>query len=530
MMEVETPFKDLVALCHRLQATSSRLEKRRLIGEFLRRLASGEVAPAVLLITGRIFPEARSEALNVGWATLQRALAGPRQATLLQRDLSILEVQRAFQMVAEVSGRDSVAQRRRLLATLLGQADEGEQDILLRNIFGEMRIGVNEGVMAEAIADAAGVPQDLVREALMFSGDLGRVASVALTGGRGGLEAIKLQLFRPVKPMLAEMAEDVAEALQEHGGASAFEYKFDGARIQIHRRREEVKIFSRRLSDVTESLPEVVAVAKAFRPESFLVEGEVVAVDHRGRVQPFQDLMRRFRRVHGVDEAMRDLPLRLHLFDLLYLEGQTLIGRPYRDRWSLLEANFPAEGLAKRLITADVQEAASFLQEALAVGHEGLMAKDPSAPYTPGKRGKRWFKIKKAEFLDVIITAAEWGHGRRRGWLSNYHLAVGDAEGKLYMVGKTFKGLTDAEFRWMTEKLVSLKVSEDRHAVYVKPEVVVEVAYSDVQRSPHYDSGFALRFARIKRIREDKGPADIDTLERLRILYGRQTGRVEGPP
>ncbi len=522
-MTRETPFRALADLCHKLEATSGRLEKRRLVAEFLRGLPPAEVAAAVLLVTGRIFPESEASVLNVGWATLRGALEGPRQLSLSAHgDLTIPEVQRAFQRLAAIAGRDSVAQRRRVLATLLGRANEGERDILLRNIGGEMRIGVNEGVMVEALADASGADPNAVRRALMFSGDLGRVASVALALGEGGLRTIAFELLHPIKPMMAEMAESIAEVLEEHGGSSAFEYKFDGARIQIHRRGEGVSVFSRRLTDVTQALPEIVALARGFGPQAYLLEGEVVAVDRNGRVQPFQELMRRFRRVHGIQETMQELPLRLHLFDLLYLEDRSLIDVPYAERWELLQAHFPEEFLAKRLLTGNPEEANAFLKEALEAGHEGLMAKDPKAPYTPGKRGKKWFKIKKADLLDVVVTAGEWGHGRRQGWLSNYHLAVRDDEGNQYMVGKTFKGLTDEEFRWMTERLLSLRTSEHPYTVYVKPSLVVEVAYSDIQRSPHYNSGFALRFARIRRIREDKGPGDADTLERLRLLYQKQ--------
>lgn len=532
-----TPFRELAQLCRRLEATPSRLEKFRLIGEFLRRLPPAEVAPAVLLITGTIFPERDSLALNVGWATLRTALEGPRQAMLVPSDLTIGEVRNLFLRLASIQGRDSVAARRRLLSATLGRATEEERDILLRNIFGEMRIGVNEGVMVEAIAHATGIHPEVVRRALLFTGDLGYVASVAMGEGEAALRAIPLRLMQPLKPMMAEMAESLAQALEEHGDTTALEYKFDGARIQIHRRGEEVRIFSRRLTEVTHSLPEIVALARTFPAEEFILEGEVVAVDERGRPQPFQELMRRFRRVHGVEEAMGELPVRLYLFDILYLKGRMLIDLPYTERWEHLNASVPAPYLAPRKITSSAEEANAFLKAAFDEGHEGLMAKDPKSSYLPGKRGKRWFKVKKADFLDVVITAAEWGHGRRQGWLSNYHLAVRDDGGRLYMVGKTFKGLTDAERDWMTAKLLALKTRSDDYAVYVKPSVVVEVAYSDIQRSPHYDSGFALRFARIKHIREDKGVEDVDTLDRLRTLYQRQLsppsdvgGPAGGPP
>ncbi len=523
-----TPFQDLARLCLTLEKTPARLEKFRLIGGFLRAIRPGEIAPAVLLITGTIFPEREASALNVGWATLRTTLDGPRQSTLLQEGLTVGDVQAFFQRLASVQGKDSVAARRRLLAAIMGMITSEEREILLRNIFGEMRIGVNEGVMVEAVAHAAALDADLVRRALLFTGDLGHVATVAMTKGAEGLGTIALQLMQPLKPMMAEMAETLAEVLEEHGGTTALEYKFDGARIQIHRLGETVRIFSRRLTEVTHSLPEVVSLVLSFPSREFILEGEVIAVDRQGRVQPFQELMRRFRRVHNVEEAMGELPLRLYIFDVLYLEGRMLIDLAQGERWEAMAGMVPEAYRAPRLITSNVEEANAFLRAALDAGHEGLMAKDLHSSYVPGKRGRRWFKVKKADFLDVVITAAEWGHGRRVGSLSNYHLAIRDQAGRLYMVGKTFKGLTDAERAEMTHRLLAQQTSTNGFVVQVKPTVVVEVAYSDIQRSPHYDSGFALRFARIRRMREDKGVEDIDTLERLKTLHGRQGAPASG--
>src|SRR5439155_648345 len=408
-----TPFARLVDLTTKLEATSKSLEKRALLAAFLKSLRRDEVAPAVHLIVGRIFAESDSRALNVGWATLKKALTGTKQATLVPRPLTILEATRMFAQIAEARGPDSTRTRRRLLESLLGRASEEERDVLLRNVFGEMRIGVNEGVMLEGIADAAGVEADSVRTAHMFLGDLGLVAEIALFEGAPGLRSRGLRLLAPMKPMLAEMAEDLDEVLREHGGQTAIEYKLDGARIQIHRRGNAVRIFSRRLSDVTDSLPEIVAIAKAL-----------------------------------------------------------------------------------------------------------------DSTYSVGKRGKKWFKIKPADRLDMAIVAAEWGSGRREGWLSNYWLAVrDDASDSFQMIGKTFKGLTDAEFETMTERLRGLATSEERWGFHVRPDVVVEVAYNEIQRSPHYPSGFALRFARIVRVRDDKGSADVDTYARLKELYAKQFER-----
>lgn len=522
----ETPFASLVHLARNLESTTKRLEKRALITEFLRSLRPDEVAPAVHLTVGRIFAESDDRALNVGWATLRRALEGRRQTTLVSEPLTILEVSRTLAEIAAAEGPDSVRERRRLLESLLGRGDAGAREILLRIVFGEMRIGVNEGVMLEGIADAAGVDVETVRTALMFLGDLGRVAQIALERGAQGLRSSGLRLLSPVKPMLAEMADDLDEVLREHGGETAIEFKLDGARIQIHRAGDAVRIFSRRLSDVTESLPEIVDFARSLPAARFLLEGEVVAVDHAGRPLPFQDLMRRFRRVHEIAEASREIPLRLYLFDLLHLDGHDLIDVPYRERWTRLESFVPREVRTPRQIAHNRAEIETFLRESLEAGHEGLMAKSLESTYSVGKRGKKWFKIKPADHLDLAIVAAEWGSGRREGWLSNYWLAVRDeASGVFQMIGKTFKGLTDEEFDLMTQRMKSLAMSEEPWGFHVRPQVIVEVAYNEIQRSPHYPSGFALRFARIVRIRDDKGPLDVDTYARLKELYAKQFER-----
>jgi DNA ligase-1 len=356
----------------------------------------------------------------------------------------------------------------------------------------------------------------------MLTGDIGEVARIALEGGEQALSGVRMRMFVPLKPMLASMSYDIGEVIKAHGGETAFEYKFDGARIQIHRRGDEIRIFSRRLSDVTESLPDVVElVRRSISSDDYVVEGEAVAIGEGGRPLPFQDLMRRFRRVHDVEEMAGRIPLRLHLFDALYLDGGLLIDEPYSERWARLEAVCAAELLAERLVTSDVGEVEAFLRSAMEAGHEGLMAKRLDSPYSPGVRGKRWFKIKPVETLDLVIVAADWGYGRRTGWLSNYHLAAREG-GEFLVLGKTFKGLTDEEFTWMTGRLQSIKLDETRQTVRVRPEVVVEVAFNEIQRSPHYRSGFALRFARITRIREDKAPGDADTMERVRQLYEGQ--------
>jgi len=391
-------------------------------------------------------------------------------------------------------------------------------------MMGEMRIGAVEGVLLDSIAEASGVPRELVRRASMLHGDIGDVAKRAISHGREGLETIELRLFIPVKPMLAEMGESAEQIIAEHEGSTAFEHKLDGARIQIHRNMDKVRIFSRRLTDVTDSLPEIVDFAKTkVRSEQYLIEGEVVAIGEGGKPVPFQDLMRRFRRVHDIEDMTQRLPLKLYLFDALQVGGRTLIDLPYAERWEFLSKMVPKDSLTPRLLSEDPGQVESFLKEALKAGHEGLMAKSLSSDYSPGARGKKWFKLKPADTLDIVIVAADRGSGRRVGWLSNYHLAVRDeTTGEFLVIGKTFKGLTDVEFETITRQLHELKVRESRYTVYVKPAIVAEVAYNEVQKSHRYKSGFALRFARISRFRPDKGPGDADTLQHLHELYEKQ--------
>jgi DNA ligase-1 len=518
----QTTFSRLADLSRSLEATSKRKEKTRLIAEFLRTLEPEEVGPVVLLVVGSVFPEFDSRALDVGWRTVKGALEGSKQTTLFSEPLTVMRVYDTLERIAAAEGQGSRRVKTGLLQGLLNEADLGEVDVLVRIIFGEMRIGVNEGVMLMGIAEAAEVESSLVRRALMMTGDLGRVAKVAMESGDAGLEGVEMSIFTPLKPMLASMAQDVAEVIEAHGGESAFEFKLDGARIQIHKRGEEIRIFSRRLSDVTESLPDIVALIRdEVGSEDAVLEGEVVAIAEGEKPLPFQDLMRRFRRVHDIEAMVEKIPLRIHLFDVLYLKGSLVVDEPYSRRRSLLEEVCPPELVVRRIVTDDVELVEGFLREAIEAGHEGLMAKRLDSVYSPGKRGKLWFKLKPVESLDLVVAAADWGYGRRTGWLSNYHLAAKE-EGEFRVIGKTFKGLTDEEFIWMTERLQTLKARETPGTVHVRPELVVEVAFNEIQRSPHYESGFALRFARVTRIREDKAAGDADTLDRVRVLYEGQ--------
>ena len=507
-------FSDFAELCRRLATTPGRLDKRRLTAEYLRALDADDVAPAVDFLTGRAFPATDPRALNVrGLPPAPPEPVGP--------PLTLADVAGAFAGVAATTGAGARRARDERLAALAARASPDEREILGRIVTGEMRTGVSDGLVLEAIAQAAGVDLATVRRAALFLGELSRVATLARAGGAEALTGARPRVFVPLLPMLAEIAPDLGGVLRAHAGRTALEFKYDGARIQLHREGDRVAIWTRRLSDVTASLPDVVALARDLGGPPYILDGEVVALDPSGRPLPFQELMRRFRRVHDVEALVGQMPLAVHFFDCLVAEGRSLIDEPYERRWETLTAVTGGRYLAERTIVTREEEAEAFRARALAAGHEGVMAKDLGSAYEPGGRGKRWFKVKAAETIDCVIIAADRGSGRRVGWLSNYHLAVRDGEGYAD-VGKTFKGLTDREFTDMTARLTALAAADDGYTVRVRPEVVVEVEYNEIQKSPTYPSGLALRFARIARIRDDKAPAQATSLDELRALYERQ--------
>jgi DNA ligase-1 len=552
-----TLFRSLAELLERIEATKKRLEIIGMTADFLRRLDAEEVEPSVSMILGRAFPKWSQKTLDVSWATLSGILQRiaevdwdvfreaftstgdigaaakavfektnvKKQALLLEKTLTITEVRRLLESIAGTVGSGSREKKERLVTVLLSQASPVEAKYLIKIFVGEMRTGLYEGLMEQAVAKAFDVPLATVQKASMTMGDIGEVAAIAKTEGKTRLSQIGFQVFRPVKLMLAQVASDVDEALKEHGGKTAFEYKYDGARVQIHKQGSEVQVFSRRLTDVTQSLPEVVeAVKNNIKAEEVIVEGEVIAVDDGGHPIPFQHLMRRFKRVHEVQGMAEKIPVKLYLFDILLLDGESLISLPYVQRRKVLAENAGEMPLTAQIVTDKKAHAKTFLKEAQGSGHEGLMAKKLDSPYTPETRGKRWFKIKPVlEPLDLVITAAEYGYGRRHGWLSDYYLAARDAAtGAFLNVGKTFKGLTDAEIIEMTRRLKELTVREERNRVVVLPKIVVEVAYNEIQKSPKYKSEMALRFARISRIRDEKSPEDADTIEKVREIFERQ--------
>lgn len=554
---MQTLFRAFAELSEKVEGTHKRLVMIDLVAEFLRSLDAEEMEPAVSMMLGRPFSKQNGSVLDVSWATVSRAIQSvtgvdrtvfddafdktgdlgsaamivfeksrqKRQSTLFGRALTLAEVRRSLEVIAGTGGPASTLKKRRLLSALLSELSPLEAKYLVRILIGGMRTGFHEGLMEQAVSKAFQVPLRRVQEASMTVGDIGDVAAILKKYGVGGLSEVNFVVFRPVNLMLAQVAETVAEVLEEHGGRTAFEFKYDGARVQIHKCGDHVKIFSRRLTDVTGSLPEIVHSAKTnIRSKEAILEGEVVAVDDMGRPVPFQHLMRRFRRVHDVEDQSVKVPVKLFLFDVLYLDGKRLISNSYLERRRILAANAGEISLSSQLVTESVDEAERFLKESLAAGHEGLMAKRLDSPYVPGARGKHWLKIKPVlEPLDLVIVAAEYGYGRRHEWLSDYYLAARDAEtGEYVTVGKTFKGLTDTEFKEMTRRLKRLIVNEKSRGVSVVPAVVVEVVYNEIQTSPKYACGMTLRFARIVKIRDDKTPEEADTIQRIRQIYERQ--------
>lgn len=500
---------------------------------------------AARLLLGRAFPEAQGRRLALSGRAVWAALAeiGARVDTanwagaedfgeLVRRvvpatgeptvPLTLGDLAATFAAIAGASGSGSRQRRIGLLRDLFARATPLEAKYLAKIVIGEMRHGVQEGIVLDALAALCAAEPAEIRRAQQALADVGRLARLVKTEGLAGLRSIAVQLFRPIKPMLAQTAAGVAEAFKEMEGRLALEWKLDGARVQIHKRGDQVRLFSRRLQDITASLPDVAAtIVREARARTAIFEGEVIPVTH-GRPLPFQELMRRFRRVRDVTEAAAAVPVQLYLFDVLLHDDALLLDTPAAARWEALLATCGDLRCVSRLVPASVEQGHAFYEAAVAAGYEGVIAKALDAAYTPGVRGKGWLKIKKIVSLDLVIVAADWGYGRRHGWLSNYHLAVRDeATGQFVPVGKTFKGLTDEEFRTMTERLLALKINEAGGTVFVRPEVVVEVRFTDVQKSPQYACGMALRFARIFRIRDDKRAEDADTLRTLRALFER---------
>src|SRR5881628_510061 len=477
----------LVEVSKQVAGTSGRLAKIKLLADLLKQASADEVEIVIAYLSGTI----RQTKVGVGWATLQKAKSHVGASETLQ----LRDVDSILERISNTAGKGSAGEKQRLLSDLFSRATAEEQDFLFRLLTGELRQGALEGIMVEAVAKARELPASDVRRAMMLAGNLGAVA-------KGDLKSFAIELFRPVKPMLAKTGTDVGDALAELGPAS-FEYKLDGIRVQVHKNADKVRVYSRTLNDITAELPTVVDISRNLEMKEVILDGEAVVLTADKRPVRFQDTMK------GLGGAVP------FFFDILYLDGTSLLDQPYSARSKLLPEAFRPP----RIITGDAQAAQDFFDAAVAAGQEGLMAKGLESKYEAGRRGGAWFKIKKANTLDLVVLAAEWGHGRRRGKLSNLHLGARDPNGGFVMLCKTFKGITDELLAWQTKRLQEIETHREGITVYVRPELVVEIAFNGLQESPHYPGGLALRFARVVRYREDKKPEDADTIETVRHLH-----------
>jgi ATP-dependent DNA ligase I len=507
-----TLLADVVSASDEVAATSSRSRKVAILAELLARLDPEEIP----VVTGFLSGAPRQGRVGVGYA----AVYGAERAPAVEPSLSVADADRAISEVQAATGGGSAAERRRILEELLGRATADEADFLQRLLVGGLRQGALAGLMVDAVAKAAGVPGDLARRAFMLSGDLTRTAQVALTEGEDGLRAIGFELFQPVLPMLASTAESVADAVASFELASV-EWKLDGIRIQIHRRGDEVRIYTRNLNEITDALPGIVAATRALPVREAVLDGEAIWMGADGPAA-FQDTVAQID-VSWTEGGAPPEGVVTFLFDALHLDGDDLLDTPLAERAGRLEAAAPGLTIPRKL-TTDADEAQRVLDEALAAGHEGVVVKDAASPYAAGRRGKAWRKVKPVRTYDLVVLGAEWGHGRRQGWLSNLHLGARDPEtGGFVMVGKCFKGLTDELLTWQTKELLARETERRGIAVLARPELVVEVALDGVQASTRYRGGVALRFARVKRYRPDKDASEADTIDDLRALLPART-------
>jgi DNA ligase-1 len=508
-------LQEVVATSEQISATSKRLAKIESLAVLLGDLEPAEIEVGVGFLTGVI----RQGTIGVGYASLRRLVPPAAEPAI-----TVHQTDEILTAISAAGGPGSQAERRRLLDDLFGLATESEQQFLARLILGDLRQGASEGIMVEAIARAAEIPAKAVRRAALFLGDLRAVAQIALTQGRAALDEIGLKVFRPVLPMLAGTAENVGSALETFSPA-AIEWKIDGARIQAHRLGDEVRIFTRNLADITDRVPEVVMALREIDVQSIVLDGEVIALRADDRPHPFQVTMSRFGAKVNAAEMATQLPLTPFFFDCLHLDGEDLIDLPGSERIEAFEEAVPADLRVSREIVDEVEAAEAFFESALNHGHEGVMIKSLTAPYEAGRRGSGWLKVKPVHTLDLVVLAVEWGSGRRRGWLSNLHLGARDPQtGQFVMLGKTFKGLTDATLQWQTERFLELETHREGHVVFVRPEQVVEIAFDGIQVSTRYPGGVALRFARVKGYRHDKTASDADTIDTVRAILEQSIG------
>ncbi len=549
-----TTFQRLSEVLDEISVTRSKNKKIKILSGFLQALETSELEIACSYLAGRVFPESSTRKLNLSWKGVMDALGRviqfsqsdfdkrysgdfgttiedllgsdeyTKQTSLFREELTVISINSTFDKISELSGSGSKRQKEDLMVQLFQDASPREAKYIVSLISGDMRTGVLDGLLAEAIASAFEINPSLVRRVWSFTGNLGVVARIAKLEGERGLNKLRIEYFHPVKPMLATPAESLAQIIDnEH--EFAFETKFDGARIQIHKQGYDIRLYSRRLEEVTDSLPEVIEVINhRINANGIILDAEVIAVADNGKPYPFQVIMRRYGRTDQQDSEIKDIKIDLVVFDILKHNGQDTIDLEYNKRREKLEEIVDSSCLIQATYPHDLSEAEMFFERTKLEGHEGIIAKKIDSPYRPGNRGKMWYKLKHTlDTLDLVIIAAEWGYGRRSAWLSDYHLAVRDHEtGKYWEIGKTFKGLTDKEFEIMTARLLELETRRERGIVFVKPEVVVEVLADEIQDSPTYESRMALRFARIIGIREDKNVEDATSLKTLRAIFEAQ--------
>jgi DNA ligase-1 len=510
-------FAEVAKVSREVARASARSRKTRLLADFFAAARPEDAPVAIAYLAGRL-PQGR---IGVGWAALR-----DRAEPAAEPTLTVLEVDAALTDLAAVSGQGAQAGRRALVQDLFAAATAPEQEYLLGLLTGEVRQGALEAAAIEGLAAASGAEPAAVRRAVMLAGALEPVAQALLARGPGSLEDFRLAVGRPLLPMLAASAGSVAEALDKLGPC-AVEEKLDGIRVQVHRDGDGVWVFTRTLDDVTARLPEVVALARSLPSDRFVLDGEVLALDDDGRPRPFQETAGRVGSRVDVATAARAVPVRAVFFDVLSAGDRDLLDLPLSERHAALAELVPEPHRVRRLVVPDAagpgaeRSAEEFFAEALQRGHEGVVAKGLTGVYAAGRRGASWIKVKPVHTLDLVVLAAEWGHGRRTGKLSNLHLGARAEDGSFVMLGKTFKGLTDALLGWQTEQLLARAVSDDGHVVTVRPELVVEIAYDGVQTSPRYPAGLTLRFARVLRYRPDKPPAQADTLDAVRAAHQR---------
>jgi DNA ligase-1 len=550
-------FESLAKICENLTKTKKHNLKINIVSDFLKCLNPEELEPAISMMLGHALPNQDQKKLFISWntiwviikkisntsfkefskvfretgdlgsatQTIMKNKQVRKQCTIFNNPLTILEVRNVLESISNTTGIGSKERKARLVESLLAKSKPLEAKYLVKIMIDDMRIGFQDGLMKIAVSQTFSIPIVKLENAFMFIENIGEVAKNIKIFGINSTLNIGPKLFQPFKPMLAQKTDNPMVALKIHGGKSAFEYKLDGARIQIHKSNCEIKIFSRRLLNITLSFPEIVKLVRnKIKVKNAILEGELIAVEKDGNPMPFQYIMRRFLRVKEIEKNMIEIPVHLYIFDIIFVDSKNLADKPYFIRREKLEKIVDEKLLVRQIVTDNPVEAKNFLLEAINNRHEGLIAKRLESIYTPGLRGKHWLKIKKGmDLLDLVIVEAEYGYGRRHKWLSNYHIAAKDVKtGNLLIIGKTFKGLTDSEIDWMTQTLKKITIREEGGKVIVYPKIVVEVAYDEIQKSSKYKSGVALRFARITKIREDKNHEDIDTIQKVYEIYKSQ--------